>query len=84
MNFSTGLYAERPGWLRRLLSRPYRAVVEKRLNSFRNGRLSSQSLPARVISVGNLTVGGTGKTPAVIFLAKELAARGVRTAVLSR
>lgn len=84
MNFSTGLYAEHPSWLRRLLARPYQLAVRRRLNSFRNGRLSSQALPARVISVGNLTVGGTGKTPAVIFLAKELSARGVRTAVLSR
>jgi tetraacyldisaccharide 4'-kinase len=38
----------------------------------------------RVLSVGNLTVGGTGKTPAVAWLAAALAARGARVAVLSR
>lgn len=84
MNFSAGLYSDHPGWLRRQLTIPYRAAVSRRLRSYRDGRLASRSLPARVISVGNLTVGGTGKTPAVIFLAKNLAARGLRTAVLSR
>jgi tetraacyldisaccharide 4'-kinase len=39
---------------------------------------------ARVISVGNLTVGGAGKTPVVIHLAQELVALGARVAVLSR
>jgi tetraacyldisaccharide 4'-kinase len=37
-----------------------------------------------VISIGNLTVGGTGKTPSVIWLAQELSRRGIKAAVLSR
>lgn len=41
-------------------------------------------LDARVISVGNITVGGAGKTPVVIHLANELLASGERVAVLSR
>jgi tetraacyldisaccharide 4'-kinase len=41
-------------------------------------------LPARVISVGNLAVGGSAKTPVCAWLARELAARGHKTAVLSR
>jgi tetraacyldisaccharide 4'-kinase len=41
-------------------------------------------LPARVISVGNITTGGTGKTPAVIALAEEAARRGLRPCVLTR
>jgi len=44
----------------------------------------SKRLPCPVISVGNLTVGGTGKTPLVMALVKELAKRGIRTAILTR
>ncbi len=39
---------------------------------------------ARVVSVGNLVVGGSGKTPVVIYLAREASQRGERVAVLSR
>ena len=42
------------------------------------------TLPCRVISVGNITVGGTGKTPAVIALAKHLQAEKIRVAILLR
>lgn len=50
----------------------------------RKGILRSGSLPRPVVSLGNLTVGGTGKTPHVQFLAQWLSARGVRVAILSR
>jgi len=43
-----------------------------------------RSLPRPVLSVGNLTLGGTGKTPFVMFLARKIAARGLRPAVLTR
>lgn len=42
------------------------------------------SSPAPVISVGNITAGGTGKTPMVAYLAKGLTSRGYRPAVLTR
>jgi tetraacyldisaccharide 4'-kinase len=45
---------------------------------------ASTKLPTRVVSVGNLTVGGSGKTPFVAALARELIGRGERVAVLSR
>ncbi len=49
----------------------------------RNPEVSSR-LPAKVVSVGNLTVGGSGKSPVVTALARELLARGDRVGVLSR
>ncbi|KAA0892029.1 tetraacyldisaccharide 4'-kinase [Oryzomonas rubra] len=46
--------------------------------------LTVKRLPRPVISVGNITVGGTGKTPATAFIARLLIARGLKVAVLSR
>lgn len=48
------------------------------------GGIKRQSLPRPVISVGNLTVGGTGKTPTTLWLAEELGRRGYKVAILSR
>ena len=48
------------------------------------GLLPSRKLPRPVISVGNLTVGGTGKTPTVAMLARHFISRGKRVVVLSR
>src|SRR4051794_33576684 len=48
------------------------------------GWLPVHALPRPVISVGNLTVGGTGKTPSCLWLAGELAQRGFKVAILSR
>ncbi len=54
-------------------------------NLFYNlGFFVSRKLPTKVISVGNITTGGTGKTPAVIYLAKLLSRNGTSVAVLSR
>ena len=46
--------------------------------------LPARRLPAKVLSVGNLTVGGTGKTPVAACLARRLQASGKRVAILSR
>lgn len=46
--------------------------------------LKSRRLRGKVISVGNLTVGGTGKTPMVIWLAEMFLAQGKRVAILTR
>jgi tetraacyldisaccharide 4'-kinase len=48
------------------------------------GLLRAQRLPAPVVSVGNLTVGGTGKTPVTACLAREVMGAGQRVAILSR
>lgn len=54
----------------------FRAGVALRHFSYEKGFLSSERLPAFVISVGNIAVGGTGKTPFVALLAEELHKRG--------
>jgi tetraacyldisaccharide 4'-kinase len=67
-----------------LLSYPYAALLRLRALAYGVGLLRSHRLPRPVIAVGNLTVGGTGKTPMVAYLARWLMARGKRVAVLSR
>jgi tetraacyldisaccharide 4'-kinase len=72
-------------WLALLpLSKIYAAVVQTRNFLFSQGILRSVRLPRPVVSVGNLTVGGTGKTPTCLWLAHELALRGLKVAILSR
>jgi tetraacyldisaccharide 4'-kinase len=72
-------------WLALLpLSSVYRLIVAVRNSLFSVGWLKAKSLDRPVISVGNLTVGGTGKTPTCIWLAQELQKRGVCSAILSR
>ncbi len=74
--------------LRRLLLRPfaplYGFAAWLRAGAYRRGILRARRLPATVISVGNLTVGGTGKTPFVAWLAEQLRSEGKQVAVLSR
>lgn len=67
-----------------LLAQLYGLVVKLRLWLYRSGFLSTQTLEHPVISVGNLTVGGTGKTPFVMYLAQLLLRRGFQPVVLSR
>lgn len=71
------------GWLLPLAF-VYGLAVRARAALYRSGWLSRRTLPCRVVSVGNLTVGGTGKTPVVIWLVEWLQARGRRVGVLSR
>ncbi len=66
------------------LSVLYGAVVQVRVWMYQKAWLKQRRLRAAVISVGNLTVGGTGKTPMVIWLAEKFVAEGKRVAILSR
>ena len=62
----------------------YGAVVQLRLSLFHWGILRPHTLGCQVLSVGNLTVGGTGKTPVVEAFARALQQRGRKVAILSR
>ena len=62
----------------------FACIVQLRNGLFRVGWMKSARLPRPVISVGNLTVGGTGKTPTCLWLAGELRQRGFRVGILSR
>ena len=60
------------------------AIARGRRRLYGAGILRSCSLPRPVVSVGNLTAGGSGKTPHVQFLAEWFSGQGVRIAILSR
>ena len=67
-----------------LLSFFYGRVVAARAYFYSRGIFKTHTLPCNVVSVGNITLGGTGKTPMVCFLAEMLQGKGVRVAILSR
>jgi tetraacyldisaccharide 4'-kinase len=62
----------------------YRLGVAARRASFRIGLRRVHRVPVPVVSFGNLTVGGTGKTPAALWLAGWLRARGERPVIVTR
>ena len=64
--------------------RAYGALWELRRHAYARGLLRPQRVQARVVSVGNLTVGGTGKTTLTLHLAREARARGIDCAVVCR
>ncbi len=66
------------------LSRIYRALVQLRLQAFEERIFRQRMLGCLVVSIGNLTVGGTGKTPVVEVFARTLIEKGRRVAILSR
>lgn len=77
-------YGERPPpWLLPL-SYGYRAVTNLRRRLYRMGCLSCVRLPVPVIVVGNISVGGSGKTPLTVWIVELLRANGYRPGVVSR
>jgi tetraacyldisaccharide 4'-kinase len=80
-------YGKRAALLRAVLlalSGVFRGIVQLRLWLYRERYLRNHPLGCMVVSVGNLTVGGTGKTPVVERLARTLQAGGRKVAILSR
>jgi tetraacyldisaccharide 4'-kinase len=67
-----------------VISTFYGTAQKLRANCYRQNILRPQKLPCKVISVGNMTVGGTGKTPMTIYVAQKLQQLGTRVAVISR
>ena len=83
--------AENEGKLRKIILSPlcllsffYGAWVRLRVFFYQRGFFRTHALPCKVVSVGNLTMGGTGKTPFVALIAELIEGKGIRTAILSR
>ncbi len=79
-----GLKAAFTRGLLRLAEYPYTFEVRRRNRAFDSGRRAIQRVNVPVISVGNITLGGTGKTPMVAWLARWFQSRGIRVALVSR
>ena len=67
-----------------MVSLVYGGAVRLREAFYKNSILKPKKLPCFVISIGNLTVGGTGKTPMTIYMAKLLKSLGYKVVVISR
>ncbi|RKY06099.1 MAG: tetraacyldisaccharide 4'-kinase [Planctomycetota bacterium] len=70
--------------LLRVISVPYRLAVALRNSAYDMGLARTHSADAPVISVGNITTGGTGKTPLVVWLCRLLGEKSLKCAVLTR
>ncbi len=66
------------------LSILYGAVTRTRLSLYRRGTFQTTKLDRPVISIGNITTGGTGKTPLVEWVARTIAAHGKKVCILTR
>ncbi|MES2474416.1 MAG: tetraacyldisaccharide 4'-kinase [Verrucomicrobiota bacterium] len=68
----------------RAVSGIFRVIVQIRIRRYRKGWKAQAYLGTQVVAIGNITVGGTGKTPVVELLARSLRDRGREVAILSR
>jgi len=89
--FEDWLFEPKPGILGEAARLPFCALsaiylpaVKLRALAFQKNILKSHQLPIPVVSVGNLTVGGSGKTPTAIWLAQNLAQKGFKPAISIR
>lgn len=78
-------YAGHPALgLLRPLESLYRSVVQRKRRRFLAGEGAIYRAPVPVVIVGNITVGGTGKTPLILWLIEHCRRRGLRVGVVSR
>lgn len=62
----------------------YKTIVKTRRALYEKGFFNSTDLGVKTISIGNITVGGTGKTPLVAFISESLAKQGEKVCILTR
>ena len=67
-----------------MISKVYGGAVKLRRIFYKNGILPSKRLPCSIISIGNITVGGTGKTPMTIYVAQVVKQLGYKVVIISR
>ncbi len=67
-----------------ILSLIYGKIAEARNRLYENGVFESHDLGVRTVSIGNITTGGTGKTPLVAYASELLSARGEKVCILTR
>jgi len=67
-----------------ILSLFYGVLVKLRLGAYQSGMIKPKSLPCTVISIGNITAGGTGKTPMTVYMAELIRRLGYEVVVISR
>jgi tetraacyldisaccharide 4'-kinase len=74
----------RPPWWALALESLYAKTIRRRAEAFKADPSKVVRLPVPVVVVGNITAGGTGKTPLIIALAQAMTERGFRPGVVSR
>jgi len=67
-----------------IVSLVYSGLVKIRTEVYKRGIIKTKRLKCKVISIGNITIGGTGKTPLTIYLAEFLKKKGYNVTVISR